>query len=542
MLDFSLYEFFGIVPRLRGKQLPPSYATVARDIDLTHGVLQPFREPLKVSDKTAGSRLVSYGCDIFTFDECVDVAEWLPDCPRLYITGRVDYPEVATVDKGRLSYRRLGVPRPPAPPLVSATPAPEDSDKARAVAYVTTFVNSFGEESAPSLPSTDVVIDDGQSVSVTFEYGPSIEYDVKAIRVYRRDTGFRIGAEKEQTLATHWYLIGETPIDSIQITDTTLVKEVGYGLTSLEVREPPANLKNITSIRDTAMLVGSSGNKLLFSENLQPYNFPIAQEMTLDDNIVALGSQGNSIFVATDGYPYRLVADAGCDKRDCRQIVKYDQPMPMINCHIGQGSVVTPFGMVYVSADGLVLLSDNDSPSVITSDTLSADDWRKLAPHTMRLAYHKGALFIVSDVASFIFWVDSSTYKDTKHKRLVTISDTPIDMVGTRQGELLLMTTEGVFQWNAGEKLRPYLWVSEDIDANFLYAITRIRLNVLSAGVECALESKHGEVSRRFATGDTIIPFTRLGRHKNFNIRIEGIGEVTELEVGVSKLDMGGRR
>lgn len=541
MLDFSLYEFFGIAPRLRGKHLPQSYATVAHNVDLTHGILQPFREPLQVSDKSSASRLVSYGCDLFTFDQCVDVAEWLPDCPRLYIAGRVGYPEVATINNGELIYRRLGVPRPPTPPRVNTAVGTSDSDRARAVAYVVTFVNALGEESAPSLPSMDVVVDDGQPVSVSFEYDPPIEYDVKLLRVYRRDTGFRVGAEKEQTLATHWYLIAEVSIDTIQVSDTKRIKDVGYGLTTLEVREPPENLRNITSISGTAMLVGSSGNRLVFSENLQPYSFPIAQEMTLDDNIVAIGSQGNTLFVATDGHPYRLVADAGCDKRDCRQIVKYDQPMPMVNCHIGQGSVITPFGMVYVSADGLVLLSDSDTPTVITTDVLSADDWRKLKPHTMRLAYHKGALFVISEAISFIYWIDAGTYKDTKHKRMVTISDEPIDMVETRQGELLMMTPDGVFQWNASEALRPYQWVSENIDANFLYAITRIRLDVLSASVKCTLESGWGEVSRHYAVGDTIIPFSRMGRHKDYHIRIEGVGEVAELEIGVSKLDMGGR-
>lgn len=541
MLDFSLYEFFGIAPRLRGKQLPQSYATVAHNVDLTHGILQPFREPLKVSSKSAASRLVSYGCDTFVFDQCVSVAEWLPDCPRLYITGRVNYPEVATISNGILSYRRLGIPRPPTPPHATATPVTADSDSARAVAYVVTYVNALAEESAPSLPSLDIVINDGQTVSVTFEYVPPIEYDIKLLRVYRRDTGFRIGAEKEQTLATHWYLIAEVDIDSVRVYDSKLIKDVGYGMTTLEVREPPANLRNVTSISGTAMLVGSSGNRLVFSENLQPYSFPLAQEMTLDDNIVAIGSQGNTLFVATDGHPYRLVADAGCDKRDCRQIVKYDQPMPMVNCHIGQGSVITPFGMVYVSADGLVLLSDSDTPTVITTDVLSADDWRKLKPHTMRLAYHKGALFVISEAISFIYWIDAGTYKDTKHKRMVTISDEPIDMVETRQGELLMMTPDGVFQWNASETLRPYQWVSENIDANFLYAITRIRLDVLSASVKCTLESGWGEVSRHYAVGDTIIPFSRMGRHKDYHIRIEGVGEVAELEIGVSKLDMGGR-
>lgn len=537
MLDFSIYEFFGIVPRMRGKQLPASYATVAHNIDLTHGILQPFREPLKVSSKTGAARLVSYGCDLFAFNQCVDVAEWLPDCPRLYITGRVAYPEVATVSNGALSYRRMGVPRPAGPPHATATRV--DSETSRAVAYIATFVNGFGEESAPSLPSMDVVVEDGQTVTVGLNYSAPFEYDVKQIRVYRRDTGFRVGAEKEQTLATHWYLVAEVSSDTVSISDSKLIKDVGYGLTSLEVREPPAAMNNITAIQDSAILVGSLANKLLFSENLQPYNFPISQEMTLDDNIVALGSQGNNLFVATDGYPYRLVADAGCDRRDCRQIMKYDQPMPMISCHIGRGSVVTPFGMVYVSADGLVLLSEQGSPVVITSDVLSADDWRKLEPHTMRLSYHKGALFVVSDAISFIFWVDANTYKDTKHKRMVTISDTPLDMVETRQGELMMMTPTGVYQWNAGTTLRPYLWVSEDIDASFVYAVTRIRVSVLSASATCTLESAWGEVTRDYATGDSSIPYKRLGRHKTYNIRIEGIGEVSELAVGVSQLDMG---
>ena len=38
--------------------------------------------------------------------------------------------------------------------------------------------------------------------------------------------------------------------------------------------------------------------------------------------------------------------------------------------------------------------------------------------------------------------------------------------------------------------------------------------------------------------GDNILPFSRLGRHKVYNIEITGIGEVTEIDVGVSQLDM----
>lgn len=539
MLTWQLYEFYGIAPRLRRKQLPKNHATVAHDVDLTHGTLKPFREPLKVSNKTGNVRLHATGCDIFTWDECVTVAEWLPDCPRMFITGRNDYPETMTWEGNDITYRRMGVPRPLTPPTVSAPR--KDTEYSREVAYVVTYVNSFGEESAPSLPSEDLVIEDKDPVNILLDYNPPLEYDVKSIRIYRRETGFRTGAEKTQELTTNWFLVDELPIGTGSYIDTVGMMELDYGLSTKDVREPPANLSNITLIEQSALLVGSVGNKLYFSKHLQPHNFPLSDEMTLDDNIVALGSLGNTLFVATDGHPYKLVADMGCDERDCREIVRFQEPMPMIACHTGRGAVMTPFGMMYVSTDGIVLLPDGGPARVITTDVLSADDWRKLSPHTMRLAWHKGALFIVSENITMMYWYDSNTYGDTKHKRLVTLSDAPIDLLQTRQGELLMMTVNGVYQWNAGNKWRPYKWVSEFIDSGFYYDITRIRANVDNHHVTVTVESDRANISRLFPVGDTVIPFSRHGRRKEFQLRVEGTGEVLELAIGVWQIDMATR-
>lgn len=537
MIDWSLYEFRGIVPRLQGRQLPKTYATVAHNVDLTHGTLKPFRDTKKVSDKRDGVRLHSYGCDLFVFPECVSIAEWIPDCPRLFITGRVDYPETAEISNGELVYRRLGVPRPSTPPNTSNHNV--DTDTSRSVAYVSTFVNSFGEEGPPSLPSQDISIDDGQAVAVTFYYNPDFEYDIKSIRIYRRESGFRMGSEKESTPNTNWYLVQEVPITTGSMVDTVTIESVGYPLSTAEGREPPANLKNITIANETAVLVGSVANRLLFTKNLQSHNWPLSQEMTLDDNIVAIESYGDSIFVATDGYPYRIDATTACDDRACRSVVKYDSPMPMIACHTGKGSVSTPLGMVYVSADGLVLLTAGGTPKVVSTDHFSADDWRKLEPHTMRLAYHKGGLFVVSDTISFILWLDRETYADAAHKNLVTISDEPIDMAQTRQGELLMLMEDGVYQWAAADSYRKYLWVSEPIQSGFLLGLTRIRTKVLDSNVEVTLESEWGEVSRWHAPGSGTIPYTRLARHHEHFIRAEGTGELTELVAGVSGYDIG---
>lgn len=539
MLAWNNFDFAGIVPRLRSKQLPKGYATVAHNVDLSHGSIKAFLEPRHIKYAPANAvKLYAWGCDLLTWDKCVDVAEWLPDCPRLFVTGNADYPQTSTMENGQIVYRRLGVLAPPSPPV--ATAADVHNDKSRSVAYITTFVNSFGEESGPSIPSNDVVIEDGQRVELSFRYNPPIEYDIRKVRIYRRETGFNTGLEKEQQLQTHWFFLTELDVQAREFTDEISIIDLGWAFDGIDVREPPRQLQNITAIPQTAILAGSVANKLLFSRNLQPHNWELSQEMTLDDNVVSLGAVGNSLFVATDGHPYRVQADVGCDKRECRQVFRFAQSFPIISCHTGSGSLATPFGFVYATTDGVVLLTEGANPQIITSEVLSQDDWRKLAPHTARFAYYKGALFVVTEKISFILWVDSNTYADSKNKKMTTISDEPVDMTVTRQGELLLLQQNGtIVQWNAGTKLRPYRWVSEDIDTGFMFDLTRLRAKVLNADTQISLISDRATITRRFPTGDTIIPFGRHGRVRQFNIEAVGTGEITEIVTGLSEVDMG---
>lgn len=539
-------EFYGIVPSVRPKNLPLGYASVAHDVDLSHGSLRPFLEQRYIKD--VGKDMIhlhSWGCELLTWDTCVSVAEWLPDCPRLFITGRNDYPETMTLEKCKQVYRRLGVPRPEGVIVAQATN--KDTDKSRAVAYVITYVNNFGEEGTCSLPSNDVVIEDGDPVDLTFSLQlPDIEYDIKKLRIYRRETGFRTGLEKEQEFLTHWFFVKELNVNIRAFTDTVKIIDLGHAFAGIDTREPPKELSNITAIESTGILAGSVGNKLLFSKNLEPHNWLLSQELTLDDNIVALGSFGSSLFVATDGYPYKVQADVGCDDMECRQVVKYYQSLPMINCHVGHGSLVTPYGFIYASPDGLVLLGDG-APKVITSDVLSQDDWRRLEPQTARLAYHKGALFVRTDKISFILWLDHSTYSDTKYKKMVTISDEPVDFVETRQGELVFMQYDkdrdvnALSQWNAGNKWRPYRWVSGDVITRYYLDFTRGYASCVNGAVDVRILSERGELKRTFVSDKDVIPFGRLGRSKHFAFEACGVGEVTELVFGVSNVEMMGR-
>ena len=70
MLAWESYEFAGIVPRLRKKQLPKGYATVAHDVDLTHGTLKSFLEQRPIKTTLANQvRLYAWGCEILTWDK-----------------------------------------------------------------------------------------------------------------------------------------------------------------------------------------------------------------------------------------------------------------------------------------------------------------------------------------------------------------------------------------------------------------------------------------------------------------------------------------
>lgn len=542
MIGWEISAFYGIQPRTPLHMLKPGYAIKAHNVDLVHGTIKPWRE-YKVLSKVPSTslKLYAFGCCYFTWNECVNVTEWVPNCRRLYITGRASYPEVALIgDNCTLTYQRLGVYAPNNAPQVSPSPIAEKSRLTENRAYIYTFMNNLGEESAPSFVSEEIEIDDGMQATVSGFETPSPEYNITTICLYRRATGFATGLEKEEDVVTDYALVGMYPISTTQIIDTLKLRQLGRMITTEEVKEPPQNLKNITLINDAALLAGAYENKIRFSEGHRPWSWPLKQEITLDDTVVGLGYLQGSLFVATDGNPYIIDASSGCDSIDCRTTLKLPYPFPMIACSSGKGSVITPLGMIYVSTDGLVLLSKGDNPKLITEPVYSVDDWRYLRPETMRLAYYRGAVYCVSDVVSFIFWIDGQTYAGIENQRLTTFSDMPKDMVLSRNGELLFLEDGEVRQWNASDTLRAYEWVSEPINAMFKFSLSRFHMILVDYSVDFTWITPLSEWNRRIGGpfyGDFALPLR--GRHRDYTVKLEGIGEVERLRMSTSLEEVG---
>lgn len=520
-----LRQFGGIIPRQSRHLLPLEQATIAHNVKLRNGRIEPWRERLALSTAVTDALTVYYhGCCPYTFDRCVDVTDFAVDYGRLYVTGRNDYPEVAAIGSNcALTYYRLGVPAPQAAPALSATQATGRNADSRS--YVYTYVNLFGEEGAPSPASVSVTVTDGATVTVSGFTAPDDVYGVTQINLYRTATIQRTGAEQTQEPGTEYLLVAELPIATKSYRDTVLIKNLGFAINTEDNREPPADLRHISYLRGTGVLAGVTANQVHFSHPYQPHNWKAEYDLTLPYNIVHAGALGTTLFVTTDAYPYVIQGAPNCEPRKCRGVTEVSIPLPDIACGYTHSAVVTPFGMVYVSKDGLVLVSADAKYQIITSAWFSSDDWVQVRPDTARLAYWRGYLICVTDVVSFMLEIDSGTYNDSKTATLTTISDRPVDMTVTQAGELVLLQDDVLYQWNAGNSYRKYMWRSREL--NFGGDATPTVAKLRTSGTTFTLlDAEQRHLFSRFVPDEKPVRLARLGRRHDWYIELTGTGSV----------------
>lgn len=129
-------EFGGITPSVDARRLGPAGAQTAKNLDLRFGDFRPLRGA-GASVTTVPSGTVSLHrtptgtwLSSTTDTNYVDAQQADTVAERVYLTGRQPYPEVWQGG----SYRRLGVPRPPAAPTATVVAGDEFATDERTVA------------------------------------------------------------------------------------------------------------------------------------------------------------------------------------------------------------------------------------------------------------------------------------------------------------------------------------------------------------------------------------------------------------------------
>jgi len=371
----------GIRPKIDSKLLKINESQTADNCNLSSGAIKPWRSPKNISQlaKSGDIKSIYYFNDSlwFHWTEDVDVIRGPVSgdtTERTYFTGVADGMRVTNyslADTGgnnefpEDSYL-VGVPAPINPPTAALNgthSSPSDT------AYAYTFVNIWGEESAPS-PASNVIAADFTTGSVDLtNMSQDFTGDYATVskwRIYRIATGTN-GAE-------YLFVTEITPnASSPQYNDTILSSDLGEVLPTIGWALPPTNLRGLVMMGN-GIMAGFDGSDLYFSEPFIPYAWPIKYSLTSDYEVVGIGAYGNSLVVATKHYPY-IITGMHPDSMSMEKIA-HKQP-----CVSKRGIVSVVGGVIYPTPTCLFYIGDSGAVD-ITKNHYTREEWNALTPNS----------------------------------------------------------------------------------------------------------------------------------------------------------------
>ena len=554
-----LYKNFkGIAPRYDSHLLGDGFATTAKDVNLWHGTLRPFREKKLCREIKQATKSVFYdNCCWKEFDKCVEFTRLNTSCARQVVTGLFDYPATSCSDECNPRWIRLGLPSPGTAPTIERLDSLEGKRgcyaenlidsieyKRATRTYVYTYVNSCCDEGPPSYPTETLDVDDGGRVMLSGFNTPSAEYDVKNIRIYRLASGFDMNNTSienftidETSALSDYYLVDEIPVGTTAYIDDKMDYELGYAMETQEYVAPPKDLRGIISVDGTQLAGITGGNKIRFSTPNFPHAWQEADELTVPDKIQALVEFKSDIVVLTCGALYKVEPIEDCKTVGCRKVTKTLEDYPLVSCCGGHGYALTPKGVVFASIDGLIL-TDGVQATNITSPYFAPDDWKALHPDRMSVAYNRDSVYFFSDVAGYCLQFPVSL-TEWENSHLIELSDRPEYAFGEND-ELYLVEKGEVYRWDRGDTYRPYHWVSKK-------EISPTQINFAGAKVS---RYNNGDVTFKFIGDDILIKeYSPLQTEKfrlpsgrrdvEFQVDLKGTAEVYQVEVSTSYIELG---
>lgn len=539
--DFTVNNFAGSSPRLAPHLIDPNHAQEALDCNLRSGDIHSWREPKKIQNLAAGTMTVAqFECCYAEFDTCVSAAEGSVLCPELFITGYLAYPVTRTYDVSDCSFTeyRLGVPCPEGPPSVSAPTHNDTVDRdLEGRSYSFLYENHQGQRGTISPGSAPANVRDGDTVVVSGWPIPAPEWGVTHVILYRTVSGHETGLEKGNTPDTVWMEVARVPVTDISFTDNQFNEDLVAALEEEYSPPPPAALQGITQVASINSLAGYVRNRIYFSENNRYHSWP--HYMDLDDNIRGITESNGNIYVATDGKPYVIEGDTGCENAGCRRVIRLPGIYPMLSSS-NRGIAPIKAGAVYSSHNGLILLAGNSPPVVLTWPLYAPEDWQKLEPHTVIPVEHGGKLFVFAARGAFVMQTPAYGDQGWRNDDHSELSDRGVlDAFVNRQGELHIVKEEELLVWNRGASYRTHKWTSREW-------VAPVHINVgaghvfFSGGAESikvVVDKK--EVLSRTIPSNRVFRLPMWANGARWQFTVEGTGTVSLVSLAPSMQDLG---
>lgn len=264
--------------------------------------------------------------------------------------------------------------------------APENKE---ARVYAFTYVNRFGDESAPSVKEQLIYIGIGDKPVITISYSTGErerllrDYGVTNIRLYRSVTNslgvaqFLFIKEVAFTLTgTAIEILDDVPKGSLMI---------GEPLPTINFDPPRAGMKGL-GVTDSGVGYAYVDKTICLSEPYLLYAWARYYELSSQHTIMGMGHYDNTIVVATTSNPILISGDAP-EAMGTLSLPLYE------GCVSARSMVNLNHGCMYASQNGLVLVTTN-SAKLLTEGLLTTDDWQAINPASIHAcAYKNGYLF-----------------------------------------------------------------------------------------------------------------------------------------------------
>lgn len=527
MAKLIVSNFSGEMPRVAPTLLRDNFATVARNVELRRGRIEPCRVPLSLNQT-----LRSNSQTIFHFNKTALQGQgfWFEfasdvDVVRGQIVGDTDLTTMYTGDgvpkittaalaqQGVGPYpavaHDLGLPAPPAPTVTGSEGELPEGGQKISTAYRLTWVNHLAQEGPPSAPSQVVERWDGAPVTLGNLALPSGNFQVLSKRLYRVEyTG-------------SYQFVAELPATQLDYVDAVASKALGEPVPSVGWIAPSPNMVGLTELPNGGMM-GWFGNTLAFSEPYQVHAWPLGYQLALGAEIVGAAVTTTGILITTEAEPYLIV---GSHPSSMRQI-----KLDVVQACVAKRSVVDMGSFaLYASADGLVA-GGGAEPQLISESMILPSQWRAMfkpaSIHAYRyegryLAFYDngqergGFSFHPQDGFRFFDAYCDCAYLDRETGRLYV----------QHEGELKA--------WDEGEPAA-YVWQSKTWETPVAGTLSAAKVTAEHYPVEFELFADGEMIKHKHVLANKAFRLPDAARYRLMHWRVRGQGAISHVQLASS--------
>ena len=313
-------------------------------------------------------------------------------------------------------------------------------DHAEARVYALTYVNRFGDESAPGVINQVLYLTKGDKPRISIPYNTGErnalmkDYGITSLRLYRSVTNSSGAA---QFLFVKEYAFNLTGSNIIILDDLPYGSpKIGEPLVTMNYDPPRRGMKGL-GVTDDGVGYGYIGKTICLSEPYTLYAFPRFYELSSQHTIMGVGHYDNTIVVATKGNPM-LVSGSDPESMGVLSLPLHEgcvSPRSMVNLN---------HGCMYASNNGLVLVTTN-SAKLLTESAFSTEDWQSINPSSIHAtAYKNGYLFFwsngykkgsgyidLNNGSSGVMWFDEYALNTFLKGPVVQMIEDSVDSFGT---------------------------------------------------------------------------------------------------------------